>query len=397
MLRAEPKTILNFLSDRFEFMLQLLALNKSDGLIQAEKLHKICKAENIDEKKLEEYKIIKEISGGDFELRKPYENFFNFILEDYKLDLPENIRKYYNSIEEIYEKMLGEENKLSQQKLIAGMVDEVQAFIETIESNTRSLLNESKELKANIQKIEYIEKINRASYLIDFYIDPLNRIRDANHTGSVIFKLGLAREHANDQRINHEDFFIRAQYEKLYNQIISANIELVRNSKILTKELLPLLEKIKTESQILSGFIEFLKKPNKYNPPKTLIRRRHAVYDPDAFFSAKDIFEQFVAQEDLLIGLDSNDTTTLPWVFDRVKFKRLVSQSLPVSNYFDWCNSLMEQEAKDANDFEKFFAIGSLIFEPEFRVQFDDSGARTEIKFKDISLDVPVIHLEKLN
>ncbi len=310
MLQAEPKTVLNFLSDKFDFMLALIDMNKHDAIIHDEKLKKLCQKENVDWRKLIDYKIIRELQQGDYELRKPVEIFINYISEDYKLDLPENIRKYFNSIEEIYEKMQMEENLQSLQRLISGMIDEVQQFIETIESNTRSLLNESKELKSNVRKIEYVEKIKKATYLIDFYIVPLNKILDANHTGSVIHKLSMVRELGNKERINHHDFSIRSLYEKLYNQVISANIELVKNSKVLTKELLPLLERIKTESQILAGFMEFLKKPNYYDTPVMLKRTRHNTYDPDSYFAAKDIWDQLVKQEEVVVSANSPGYST---------------------------------------------------------------------------------------
>ncbi len=396
MLQAEPKTVLNFLSDKFEFVLALITLNKQDSIIQDEKLKKLCIKEGIDWRKLIDYKIIRELQQGDFELRKPVEVFINFISEDYKLDLPENIRKYFNSIEEIYEKLLYEENPQSLHKLVAGMIDEVQHFIETIESNTRSLLNESKELKANVRKIDYVEKIKKATYLIDFYIVPLNKILDANHTGSVIYKLSLVREQANKERIHHTQFAIRSLYEKLYNQVISANIELVKNSRILTKELLPLLERIKTESQILAGFMEFLKKPNSYDTPKLLKRFRQATYDPDAFFSAKDIWDQLVKEDEMLIesSLDPQKVD-LPWIFDRVKYKKVITQSLPIKNYFAWSNDLMHEEiTKHDFDFDKFFAMTSLIFDHDYDVTFDDS-ARAEIRFKNLTLDVPVLMVDR--
>ncbi len=377
-------------------MLELIAMNKSDAIIHDEKLKKLCKKEGIDWQKLIDYKIIRELQQGDYELRKPIEIFINYISEDYKLDLPENIRKYFNSIEEIYEKMLSEENPQSLQRLISGMIDEVQQFIETIESNTRSLLNESKELKANVRKIEYVEKIKRATYFIDFYIVPLNKILDANHKGSVIHKLSLVREQGNKERINHPDFAIRSLYEKLYNQVISANVELVKNSKVLTKELLPLLERIKTESQILAGFMEFLKKPNSYDTPDLLKRTRHATYDPDAFFAAKDIWDQLVKQDDIVVSMaDGQQELELPWVFDRVKYKRIITQSLPIKNYFRWSNDLIQQEVtKQDFDFDKFFAMSALIFEDDFHIQFEDEE-RVEVKFSGLTLDVPNLTIDR--
>lgn len=396
MLQAEPRTVLNFLSDKFDFMLELIAMNKHDAIIHDEKLKKLCQKENIDWRKLVDYKIIRELQQGDFELRKPIEIFINYISEDYKLDLPENIRKYFNSIEEIYEKLLGEENPESLHRLISGMIDEVQHFIETIESNTRSLLNESKELKANVRKIEYVEKIKKATYFIDFYIVPLNKILDANHTGSVIHKLSLVREQANKERIYHPDFSIRSLYEKLYNQVISANVELVKNSRVLTKELLPLLERIKTESQILAGFMEFLKKPNFYDTPVLLKRTRHATYDPDAYFAAKDIWDQLVKQDEVILNTaDGQKDLELPWVFDRVKFKKIITQSLPIKNYFLWSNNLMKNEiTRQDFDFDKFFAMSALIFDEDYEISFDASE-RTEVKFSGLTLDVPSLTIDK--
>lgn len=396
MLIAEPKTVLNFLSDKFDFMLELMAMNKNDAIIHDEKLKKLCQKENVDWRKLIDYKIIRELQQGDFELRKPVEIFINYISEDYKLDLPENIRKYYNSIEEIYEKLLAEDNLQSLQRLISGMIDEVQHFIETIESNTHSLLNESKELKANVRKIEYVEKIKKATYFIDFYIVPLNKILDANHKGSVIYKLSLVREQANKERIHHPDFASRSLYEKLYNQVISANVELVKNSKVLTKELLPLLERIKTESQILAGFMEFLKKPNYYDTPELLKRTRHSTYDPDAYFAAKDIWDQLVKQEDVFVNTaDGQQELELPWVFDRVKFKKIITQSLPISNYFLWSNNLMKSEVtKQDFDFDKFFAMSALIFDEDYEIKFDEKE-RVEVKFKDLTLDVPCLTVDR--
>ncbi len=396
MLQAEPKTVLNFISDKFDFMLALIAMNKHDAIIHDEKLKKLCQKENVDWRKLIDYKIIRELQQGDYELRKPIEIFINYISEDYKLDLPENIRKYFNSIEEIYEKLLGEENLQSLQRLISGMIDEVQHFIETIESNTHSLLNESKELKSNVRKIEYVEKIKKATYFIDFYIVPLNKILDAHHTGSVIHKLSMVREHANKERINHPDFGIRSLYEKLYNQVISANLELVKNSKVLTKELLPLLERIKTESQILAGFMEFLKKPNFYDTPHMLKRSRQSTYDPDAYFAAKDIWDQLVKQDEVVVSATGEQLELeLPWVFDRMKFKKIITQSLPIKNYFLWSNNLMKHEITNQDfDFNKFFAMSSLIFDEDYEIRFDEKE-RVEVKFRDLTLDVPNLTIDR--
>ncbi len=62
-------------------------------------------------------------------------------------------------------------------------------FRNAVTNNTVSLLNESRELKANTRKIEYQEKVQNARYLIDYYIIPLNTILDINHSQSIYNEL----------------------------------------------------------------------------------------------------------------------------------------------------------------------------------------------------------------
>ena len=50
------------------------------------------------------------------------------------------------------------------------MANEIKKFSNAVTNNTISLLNESRELKANTRKIEYQEKVQKARYLIDYYI-----------------------------------------------------------------------------------------------------------------------------------------------------------------------------------------------------------------------------------
>jgi hypothetical protein len=63
-------------------------------------------------------------------------------------------------------------------------------------------------------------------------------------------------EYANRRRLDFGDETNRSEFEKLYIQLIQTNTDLLRQSKILTNELLPLLERIRTESLILTGWIE---------------------------------------------------------------------------------------------------------------------------------------------
>jgi hypothetical protein len=95
-------------------------------------------------------------------------------------------------------------------------------------------------------------------------------ILDVNHSESISNKLLDVSEYANQRRLNFEDEGIRQSFEKLYHLLIQTNDDLLKQSKILTNDLLPLIDRIRTESLILTGWIEFLKYPYKISPPKLL-------------------------------------------------------------------------------------------------------------------------------
>src|SRR6202007_166344 len=127
---------------------------------------------------------------------------------------------------------------------------------------------ETRELKANVNRVDYKEKIQRASFWIHYYIIPLNTILDVNEKNSVTNRLLEISEYANQLRLNATDEDIRQSFERLYFMLRQTNDDLLRQSKILTYELLPLIERIRTESIILTGWITFLKNPYKQKVPK---------------------------------------------------------------------------------------------------------------------------------
>ena len=66
MLKAEPKTILNFLANYFDSLKDLFDIQAADGVIQRERLAQVLAERNDNiEATLLEYKILRKI-GEDF-------------------------------------------------------------------------------------------------------------------------------------------------------------------------------------------------------------------------------------------------------------------------------------------------------------------------------------------
>jgi hypothetical protein len=149
-MRAEPKSVLRFLLQYFDLLSQLLETQKQESMIRSEILALLCEQHGADVKnQLLEYKILKPLNG-DYEMRQVYEEFFSFILTDFKLDLPESIEKYYSSIQSLFANIRGTDASEKQilSKRLEGLYDQVKEFIERVEGNTLRLLAETRALKA---------------------------------------------------------------------------------------------------------------------------------------------------------------------------------------------------------------------------------------------------------
>jgi hypothetical protein len=243
MIKAEPRTILNFLNTYFDVVRDLFEYQQQDGLITKEVFDMICHKHGAQMKsRLREYRVVRSI-GSDFEMRDVYFKLMEFLLFEFKPLLPETIEKYKGAISELFMKIRKSEHSDRDilQERIKNLSGQVREFVDLVERNAFRLLAETRDLKSNIDRVQYREKVHKASFWIEYYILPLNRILDVNHSESVTSKLVEVCEYANRKRLDYSDETTRSEYEKLYTQLIQTNQDLLKQSKILTNELLPLL------------------------------------------------------------------------------------------------------------------------------------------------------------
>lgn len=393
-MKAEPRTVLRFLLEYFDIINELYETQSKGGVIAYETLNQITSKHNTDIKsQLLDYKILSAVNDN-YEIRTVYYNLIEFILSEFKPLLPETIEKYHVSISELFRKIKENINgdKVILNQRLAELANEIRTFYEMVEKNTISLLNETRELKANVKKIDYREKIVRASRWIDEYIIPLNKILDINHSASIANKLYDVSEFSNKYRLNCDDESSRVLFEKLYFQLIQVNDNLLRQSKILTTELLPLIERIRTESIILTGWITFLKNPYKQKVPQLFESKRTNIYSNNTFFNASELFEQFKNETDIYFEDEIN--TDEKWIFDKEFFTQKLKSNLPVNDFFKWCNKTLKEEYKKV-EIEKFFALTTLAFDEDIERDFGKKPEFDKIKINDLTLTVPKITINK--
>ncbi|MBI3233581.1 MAG: hypothetical protein HYZ42_06000, partial [Bacteroidetes bacterium] len=308
--------------------------------------------------------------------------------------LPETIEKYNSSISKLYQKIVeGIDGDTQILKLrVTELGTEIKAFFELVERNTIGLLKETRIIKANVEKIDYREKIIRASRWIEEYIVPLNRILDVNHSESVANKLHTIGQFINTKRLSFADEQLRLQFEQLYHLIISINDGLLKQSKIITTELLPLIDRIRTESMILTGWIEFLDNPEKYATPALLRPVRDFGYSNNIYLNTKEFFEQFTKED--IVYLEDVRTEKEKWIFNKKFYKKKLQSDLPVKDFFVWCGQTLTEEYKTI-ELTKLFELVGLVFEKDIDPQFTEDAELQEIKTDKSIIRFPKITINK--
>lgn len=397
MFKSEPKSIVQFLATHFELLRQLYDIQvKNEIILQSQLSETLIEFSSDIEAQLFDHKFL--ISqNDDYIINEPYFILFEFLLQQFKPLLPEEIEKYGQSIRILF---LNIKDGISKDKnilidRIEALSSEIKKFRNAVSNNTSSLLYESKELKANTQKIEYQEKVQKARYLIDYYISPLNTILDINHSQSIYNELLAISQYSNNRRFDYTDEVLRIQFEKLYNLLRQVVKDIVLQSSILSTELLPLIERIKTESEYLMGFHLYLTDGNCYKktpPPAMFSRSRDNVYNPFIYESTKEYFSQFKNEDEVII--QEKNIQMNPWIFDKMEYKSKLESDLPLKDFFSWCAKSIQSDLEEFK-MDDFFMLTSLVFEDDYNVSIDEKGNSTTLKVSNGELIVPQLKITR--
>ena len=397
MIKSEPKSILQFIANHYDLLRDLFDLQVKNDIITKEALI-IC-IENYDKNiqtQLTEYQILVE-QNDDFAFNEPYLILFEFIHQQFKPLLPEEIEHFGQSIRTLFLKIkegINDDKNILLERIEA-LSNQIKKFTNAVVNNTKSLLAESKELKANNKRIDYQEKIHKARYLIENYISPLNTILDVNHSQSIYNELLNISQFSNVKRFDYGDEGIRREFEKLYHLLRQVGKDLNTQSVILTNELLPLIERIKTENQYLRGFHHYLNNGNCYRgiePPRIFVSTRDNIYNRFIYENTKEYFEQFKNEAEIIVVEDPQQSND--WLFDKSKYKETLNKNLPVEDFFKWCESSIKQE-KENFSFDNFFMVTSLVFEDDYEVTVNKEGDKTTVSNDESELIMPKLTIKK--
>ncbi|HIP11347.1 MAG TPA: hypothetical protein EYG73_01380 [Arcobacter sp.] len=388
----DPKRILRFLEEYFDEIKTIYKLNKQNGLILSEEIETIFDNSNILIDNLIEYEIIVQRIDDTFILNETYGSFISFLLDDFSLDMPEQIEKYHNSLDSLYRKLKSATTKNEIIQTVEALNNEIGKFENQLQKNISKLIKETKYIKANNQKLDYPKKLQKASELTITYVKPLNIILQ-NHSESILYIIDNIIDESSQQRFNNKDDNLKRIYTKLYNSYDKTKNEILNKNRLLINEVIPLLDRIRSGSDILTGCINFLNDTNSYAVPTLLDKQRDITYSTNAEYEAQNIWEGYTdINEDIII----NETKPLEntWIFNKHKYKNRLLKSLPIENFYTWIYEELENELNIVES-KNFFDLSKLIFDNDIDIEYKNK--RIDIKLSDKVIDVPTIEIRSLN
>ena len=397
MIKSEPKSILQFMANHYDLLRDLFDIQVKNDIVTKESLN--ISLQNYDKNiqaQLIEYQILV-WQNDDFAFNEPYLVLFEFIHQQFKPLLPEEIEHFGQAIRTLFLKIkegINDDKNILLERIEA-LSNQIKKFTNAVINNTKSLLTESRELKANNKKIDYQEKIHKARYLIENYITPLNTILDVNHSQSIYIELLNISQFSNVKRFDYGDESIRREFEKLYHLLRQVGKDLNAQSITLSNELLPLIERLKTANEYLSGFHYYLTNGRCYKgieSPQIFVSTRDNIYNRFLYENTKEYFEQFNNEVEIIIIEDARQSND--WLFDKSQYKETLNENLPVDDFFKWCESSIRKESENFS-IDNFFMVTSLLFEEDYEVSVNKDAEKIRVSNSESELVMPKLIIKK--
>jgi len=388
----EPTKILRFLENNFDSIKTLYKLHKDNGAILYHQIEVIFNSEDMINKVIE-YLIVEERIDGTYILREIYFDFISGLLDDYSLDMPEQISKYHSSLSELYVKLKSFNSKNEAIRTLEALEKEILKFESQLKRNIKKLIEETKYIKANNDKLSYPQKVQKASELSTIYLKPLNIIL-SDHSDSIFNIINNVIEESNYQRFANDDENLKVLFLRIYNSYTQVKKEILNENRLLINEVAPLLERIKTESQILTGCINYLSDPSKYDAPIILDKKASSTtYNIDnLYYDARDIWDgYFDTIEDVVIN--EIEEVEYSWLYDEDKYTNLFIKSLPNTNYYKWVYETLQKELEIVN-IDHFLQLSKIIIMTD-NIEAIYTEKREDLYLEDKIFNVPLVQIKE--
>lgn len=397
MFKAPPDRILRFVSDNFELLGDLYRLELREHIIPADQFARMTQFRSeIATQRLFDYKLLRSY-GGDYRLTERVAGFLSFLLNEFRPLLPAQINRFYQSLLDLFN--LIQSNPDTEGTLLADRLEqlynEVLRLDDNVSGNTAQLLKETEALKTKKRHLEYRERVRRARHLIEHYVEPLNRILDLQHPQSVASLLQTIQRYANMARLGDYPPHILDRFEQLHRLLYQVNGGLLRQSGIIARELLPFIDRMRRESEVLNGWLYFLEEPMLRPVPDEMPRINISVRGDQVGPDFQLFLQQARPSQERLqlqAGAFSQPTNQPVILFDRRAYQQQLQRAVPLDNFLGWCQKALSNSELPM-DLDHFIQLCNLLFDerPTFQIHFHEE--RIQLSVGTVHLDAPRIEL----
>lgn len=395
ILKAEPRAIMRFIEDNFEALSQLYRIQLKKNIIPAESFDEVTRHKgDIVTRRLSAFKILRPV-GDDYRLAEEVGAYLGFLMQEFKPLLPEQLRRYHTSIQDVYELLTIRPNldDKTRSLRLEHLYNEVQSFLDNVTNNTYTLLKRSQRLKVNRQQMTYSERVKEARMLIEQYIDPLNQIVNLNDANSIASLLQNIGRDINLDRMASYPPSVIERYEQLDNLLRQVNTRLQRESDVIRRELTPLIERIKRESEVLGGWLVFLERPLLMTVPDFAKRNPQNIFGDQMAADLKIYMEQFRQyRQASRIKLSKGPVVQETPLLDRQLYRKRLKAALPINDFFNWCLKAIVDHPAERQESD-LFELTSLLFSSEEQYELVFSGQRQRVRLNEQYYILPLFQV----
>lgn len=397
ILYADPHTVMRFVSDNYELLARLYRVQLKHNLIDRNTFELVTthKGEVVT-RRLFSYRLLQEL-GDDYRLTEAVGAYLGFLMQEFKPLLPEQLQRYYTSINDIFEllelKRTTTSNGMHLQRL-EHLHNEILSFLDNVTNNTFTLLKKTQRLKANRQQLTYAQRLTEARQLIEQYINPLTNIVNLNNKESLAALLNRIGKAINLERMAPHPPSILDRYEQLDQLLRQVNRRLQHEGDTIRRELLPLIDRIKRESEVLGGFLAFLEQPLLSTVPDIGKLHTTSVFGDQTGPDLRMYVEQFLHNRQRQpIRLQTGQTSNRMSVFNQRDYRKKLLTALPLDNFFHWCKGELDAAPPDHEE-QWLTKLISLLFADD-QLQLAFSANDESLKVGAVRYRFPAIRVTK--
>ena len=394
-----PDETLRFMSKNLQGLRLLFEAGRRQGyVLEHAVFEKICLENDLDLGDLLRFRFVKQQPTQDYKLRKQYTDFLEFLFESASLNLPDRFQFHAASIREQFSQLQQEMDNAKLPLLITSLQEQLDDFLTEIDTQTRQLLRDIESLKASGEHESNLqERIGTATRWLDSLVYPLNQVLQASSPDAVVTQLHGINTYAHKKSLFETDPELARLFRHLYGEALRVNEELTRLSNLIVRELMPMLERIRTSSKILAGFYRYLESVRQKQEPDLPFwgllsrnRRNSRVYASDWKVRAEMLLDNFFVEREQFVEDAAGPTDD--WLPDTDHFKNSLRASLPVDDFYGWCYNFLKTETADIT-LHKFFSVSKLLLDNEFEAIFLENSPRFDLDLADATLSLPKIQL----